>query len=220
MPRNKKEDEELVDVYDDSLIRVGVATRYEAHKKRSWHFNFNCWVVTHRRGGSVVFQVRSRVKATFPGLLDSTVGGHYRAGERSPDLVREVREEIGARVSSGDLIPLGRRVDVASYRGVSKREIAQVFLLPSDRPLARYRLDRSEIEGLVDVQIEEGLALFSGTRDSLEVRGIGWEESPGKWRGVDMRVGRESFVPKMDSYYPTMLIMARRLLDGEGYLSI
>jgi len=31
------DDAELVDIYDDDLRKVGVATRYEAHKKGLWH---------------------------------------------------------------------------------------------------------------------------------------------------------------------------------------
>ena len=88
-------DDELVDVYDDSLKKVGVATRNEAHRKGLWHLNLHCWVVTKRKGGAVVFQVRSEDKSTFSGLLDSTVGGHFKAGEQLEDVAREIKEEIG-----------------------------------------------------------------------------------------------------------------------------
>ena len=88
-------DDELVDVYDDTLNKVGVVTRNEAHRKGYWHLNLHCWIVTKRKGGAVIFQVRSEDKSTFAGLLDSTVGGHYKAGEKLEDVAREMEEEIG-----------------------------------------------------------------------------------------------------------------------------
>ncbi len=174
------DDAELVDIYDDELRKVGVATRYEAHKKGLWHFNFHCWVVTRRGKGAVLFQVRSESKPSFPGLLDSTVGGHYRAGERSADVTREIEEELGVRAEMKDLVPLGRRVDVASYHGVSKREIAEVFLLECGRPLSEYRVDASEVVGLVEVPID------SGPKALLRPR----KENPGQGSDVGLGLGR------------------------------
>ena len=213
-------EDELVDIYDDELTKIGVVPRYEAHKKGSWHFNFHCWIVTRRGGGSVLFQVRSRSKASFPGLLDSTVGGHYRTGEHPVDLVREIEEEIGIKLGRRRLVPLGRRLDVASFGGVSKREIAEVFFVLSERPLRRYRLERSEVCGLVEVRIEEGLGLFKGRRKTATVKGLQWDDDSEGWKDSEMHVDGQSFVPKMDSYYATLFIMAERMLAGEKDLSI
>ena len=109
-------DDELVDVYDDALNKVGVVTRNEAHRKGYWHLNLHCWIVTKRKGGAVIFQVRSEDKPTFSGLLDSTVGGHYKAGEQLEDVAREIKEEIGLDPDVKKLVPLGSRVDVCGLR--------------------------------------------------------------------------------------------------------
>ena len=214
------DDAELVDIYDDELRKVGVATRYEAHKKGLWHFNFHCWVVTRRGKGAVLFQVRSESKPSFPGLLDSTVGGHYRAGERSADVTREIEEELGVRAEMKDLVPLGRRVDVASYHGVSKREIAEVFLLECGRPLSEYRVDASEVVGLVEVPIDSGLRLFSGRAKRIPARGVMWDWDSGGLKDARLSLGAGRFVPKMDSYYMSLFVAAKRFLSGERYLSI
>lgn len=212
-------DDELVDVYDDSLNKVGIVTRDEAHKKGYWHLNLHCWIVTKRKGGAVIFQVRSEDKPTFPGLLDSTVGGHYKAGERLEDVVREIKEEIGVTPDVKKLVPLGSRVDVAGYDGLSKREIAEVFFIRDDRPLRAFKVDPLEVRALVEVRIWDGLRLFSGRSKKIKAAGVEWDRA-GKARETKMEVTKRSFVPKMDSYYMTLFIMAMRLLKGDRYLSI
>ena len=212
-------DDELVDVYDDSLHKVGVATRNEAHRKGLWHLNLHCWIVTKRKGGAVIFQVRSGHKPTFAGLLDSTVGGHFKAGERIEDVAREIEEEIGIDPNVDKLVPLGRRVDVTGPYGLSKREIAEVFFIRDDRALQTYRVDPLEVRALVEVRIWDGLRLFSGRAKKVKAAGVEWDKA-GKAAEARMEVTKDSFVPKMDSYYMTLFIMAMRLLKGDRYLSI
>ena len=212
-------DDELVDVYDEALNKVGVVTRDEAHRKGYWHLNLHCWIVTKRKGGAVIFQVRSEDKSTFAGLLDSTVGGHYKAGERLEDVVREIKEEIGIEPRVETLVPLGSRVDVAGYEGLSKREIAEVFFIRDDRPLRAYKVDPLEVRALVEVRIWDGLRLFSGRAKKIKAAGVEWDKA-GMSTEAKMEVTKGSFVPKMDSYYMTLFIMAMRLLKGDRYLSI
>jgi isopentenyldiphosphate isomerase len=212
-------DDELVDVYDEALNKVGVVTRNEAHKKGYWHLNLHCWVVTKRKGGAVIFQVRSKDKPTFSGLLDSTVGGHYRAGEQLEDVAREIYEEIGVAPDVKNLVPLGSRIDVAGYDGLSKREIAEVFFIRDDRPVRAYKVDPLEVRALVEVRIWDGLRLFSGRARKIKAEGVEWDRA-GEATETKMEVTKVDFVPKMDSYYMTLFIMAMRLLKGDRYLSI
>lgn len=164
-------DNELVDVYDETLNKVGVVTRDEAHRMGYWHLNLHCWIVTKRKGGAVIFQVRSESKPTYAGLLDSTVGGHFKAGEKLEEVVREISEEIGIEPHVKRLVPLGSRVDVAGYDGLSKREIAKVFFIRDDRPLRSYKVDPLEVRALVEVRIWDGLRLFSGRSKKIRQRG-------------------------------------------------
>ncbi len=212
-------DDELVDVYDEALNKVGVVTRNEAHKKGYWHLNLHCWIVTKRKGGAVIFQVRSKDKPTFSGLLDSTVGGHYRAGEQLEDVAREINEEIGVAPDVKNLVPLGSRIDVAGYDGLSKREIAEVFFIRDDRPVRAYKVDPLEVRALVEVRILDGLRLFSGRARKIKAEGVEWDRV-GQATETKMEVTKGDFVPKMDSYYMTLFIMAMRLLKGDRYLSI
>jgi isopentenyldiphosphate isomerase len=213
-------DEELVGVFDDDMKKLGTVTRREAHVSGKWHLNFHCWIVSKSRGGCVLFQVRSRQKPTFPGLLDSTVGAHYRANQTLRDVVHEAKVEIGLRISASDLRPLGRRLDIAKVGDMVKREVATVFFLMRDSPPSEYRLDRAEVEGLVELPIASGLRLFSGETTKAKVKGIYWEDGSERWIESEKSVKPSDFVPKVDSYYLTIFIMAERLLAGERYLSI
>ncbi len=213
-------DDELVDIYDDNLRKIGAATRQEAHEKGEWHLNFHCWVVTNRSGGSLLFQVRSKKKPTFPGKLDSTVGGHYKSNEALQGVIREVHEEIGLKVDVHELIPLGRRIDIASVGGMPKREVANVFLLRRDLPLNRYRLEPTEVEGLVEVPMRKGTALFAGEVRRVRASGIEWLDKSKRWLKRTRTLSQKDFVPKVDSYYSTLFIMVERFLAGERHLSI
>jgi isopentenyldiphosphate isomerase len=218
-PQVAPDDDEIVDVYDDALNKVGTVTRTVAHEKGYWHRNLHCWIVTKRKAGAVIFQVRSEVKPTFPGLLDSTVGGHFRAGEKLEDVAREIQEEIGLEPDVGRLVPLGSRVDVTKSDGLSKREIAEVFFIRDDRPLRAYRVDPLEVRALAEVRIWDGLRLFSGRAKKIKAAEVEWDKA-GRATETKVVVTKESFVPKMDSYYMTLFIMAMRLLKGDRYLSI
>jgi isopentenyldiphosphate isomerase len=213
-------DEEVVDIYDDALNKIGTATRSVAHLKGYWHLNLHVWIVTRRGNGSLVAQVRSDDKPTFAGLIDSTVGGHFRTGEVVSEVAREIEEEIGLEPDVARLVPLGTRLDVTAYHGIKKREIAEVFFARDDRPLKSYRVDPLEVRALVDISIDDGLKLFSGESSAIMVKGTEWGPKTGRRRGVVMTVTKKSFVPKMDSYYMTLFVMARRFLSGDKYLSI
>jgi 8-oxo-dGTP pyrophosphatase MutT (NUDIX family) len=141
----------------------------------------------------VFFQIRSTKKPTFPGMLDSMVGGHYRVNEASCAVVREVQEEIGIKVSFRELTPLGRRIDIATFGGMPKREIAEVFLLMRDLPLGAYRPDPVEVEGLVEIPIAKGLKFFSGEVGRIAAKGIKRSHKSGRWIDVAMAVKPEGF---------------------------
>jgi hypothetical protein len=103
--------------------------------------------------------------------------------------------------------------------GLSKREIAEVFFIRDDRQLRAYKVDPLEVRALVEVRIWDGLRLFSGPARKFKAAGVEWDRA-GRAMEEKMEVTKGSSVPKMDSYYMTLFIMAMRLLKGDRYLSI
>ena len=110
----------------------------------------------------MLVQRRAATKATYPGALDTSVAGHYRAGEGVREGCREADEELGLRIDPERLVPLGRAVDMARHGYLIDREVADVFLYLTDVPPAVLRPDPGEVAELLDVPLGAGLDLFTG----------------------------------------------------------
>jgi isopentenyldiphosphate isomerase len=212
--------DEFVDVYDENLRPVGVLPRAEVHATGSWHRSIHCWVVRSVPPGSILFQKRHPGQEMFPNRWDVTAAGHYRAGERVEDALREIREELGRTVALEELHPLGIKIDVAAVDGMVNREFCDVFLYRCAAAAADYRLDAAEVAGLAEMTIDDGLLLFSGRRPSVPVRGIEWDEAARGWRPIERDLALAEFTPRIDPYYLRVCIMARALLRGEPYLAV
>ena len=195
-----------------------VISRDEAHRTGAWHGAFHCIILSSRDGrGQALFQKRSERKKIAPNMYDVSVGGHYAAGEEAKAAgPREIREELGLDVRFTDLLPLGRRVFVYYFTpGVREHEFQDVFMLVRDiRPDALV-LQKEEVDGVLEMDVEQGIALFSGERSIVECS-LYRSEAPGE----RVRVSVDDFVPCIDNYYLKLLLLARRYLNGERRLLV
>lgn len=213
--------DELVDVYDENMVKTGEALKSIAHRDGLWHCSIHCWIVRQTDGaGYVLFQKRGADKDLYPNTLDISAAGHYQAGELPEQGVREILEELGLTVDFADLIPLGIKIDIGKFEGITNHEFCRTFLLRENQPPSAYKPDATEVEGLVEVSIRDGLALFSGERASVPAGGIEWDASRRAWNDIAMEVSIDSFIPRVDSYYYKIFIMADRMLQGIPYISI
>lgn len=207
--------DELLDAIDDLGRALGPVPRSEIHERGLWHRVFHCLIVSDRGGGSVVLQRRAATKAAFAGRLDLSATGHLAAGERPVDGLRELAEELGVEVAPSALVPLGERHLVDDNgEGRWNRELVSVFLVRDDRPLSAYLPDPREVDAVVDVPVDAALELFAGDRSVLPVHGI---DADGRPMTLDLSI--DHLVPG-DGYWITLLVMARRLLDGARPLAI
>ncbi|MFS0836593.1 NUDIX hydrolase [Paenibacillus sp. 1P03SA] len=207
---------EMFDIYDEDANRIGTASREEVHTAGYWHQTFHCWLVRPEgEGRMVLFQLRSSSKDTFPDKFDITAAGHLTAGETIQGASRELQEELGLRVPFDRLSLLFtvRTDERGTVRGKTfiDREISHVFGYASDWPLEAYTLQEEEVSGLYEAELHRLAALFEGTVDSLEVRGVLAQPANGGGDGglsqagsdaVSVRtVTKEDFVPHPDDYY-------------------
>ena len=110
-----------------------------------------------------------------------------------------------------DLLPVGRRVFVYCFTpGVKEYEFQDVFLLVRNVGPETLVLQKEEVDGVVEVDIEEGIALFSGKRDSLA---LSITRSDGAREPVTLAA--DDFVPCLDNYYLKLLLLARRYFRQE-----
>jgi len=213
-------EEELIDIYDENLRKIGVISGYAAHKTGAWHRCFHCWIIRPVDQGYVLFQKRGYAKKLFPGLLDITAAGHYISGETIKDGVREIREELGLDVKFEDLIPMGIKIEIAKVNDVINREFCDVFLLPKKEAPYEYHINPLEVNGLVQIGIEDGIRLFSGEVNEVKAEGIELSEDTKTKEQVTMKVGIKDFVPRIDPYYYKVFIMAKLYMSGERHISI
>src|ERR1041384_1701595 len=93
--------EEWFDVVNVRDEVVGRALRREVHARGLWHRAIH--VLVFNAAGQVFLQKRSMLKDLSPGLWDSSCSGHLDAGEDYDGAaVRELAEEIGARLGAGE----------------------------------------------------------------------------------------------------------------------
>ncbi|MGC4857151.1 NUDIX hydrolase [Micromonospora sp. DT4] len=213
---------ERIDIYNANLEPRGSMDRIEAHRQGEWHRTFHCWIVSGSEGGALLLQKRADSMRNFPGLLDVSAAGHLEAGEPILAGLREVTEELGLTVSPDHLHDLGERVEVADQaNGQLNREYQSVYLYRCDLALANYKPGADEVAALVWLPVAEGMELFTGKIDALTLRGHTYEKSAGeRWEEFTLPVTRDSFLPRIQRYYLTTLIMAERLLANAGPLAI
>jgi isopentenyldiphosphate isomerase len=198
---------ELFDVYRSDGTPTGVVKRRaDVHRDGDWHRSFHCWVTclaSDRSGTLLILQRRGLHKDTWPGRLDASVGGHYRAGETLRDVVREVEEEIGQGVRLEDLLPLGHRVAVSEPDGVTcDRELQDLFLWRSGLPLDAFRPQPVEVAALEAVAVSDLLRLFTGEAPLAPAVAL---TPDGRVSPREVRV--EDFIPTFDRYFYRMAVL-------------
>lgn len=191
----------------------GVIPRDEAHRTGAWHGAFHCLILYERDGrGYALFQKRSMDKKIAPGKFDVSVGGHYAAGEgASLAGPREMSEELGLTVRFEELTPIGRRVFVFCFTpGVLEYEFQDVFLLHRTILPDQLVLQQEEVDGVLEMDVDEGISLFGRKTAAIEASLYG-SAVPMKRIGVSAA----DFVPCLDNYYLKLLLLAKRYLTGE-----
>jgi hypothetical protein len=95
-------------------------------------------------------------------------------------------------------------------RTAGPREFQDVYLLPMAERPGGLLLQKEEVDGVLELDVEQGIRLFTGQQDTAEGRffGPGGEEAT-------RTVGTADFVPCLDNYYCRLLVLARRYFAGE-----
>ncbi len=204
---------ESLDVYDDNLRPTGVKERGLVHLDGDWHRSFHCWLLSPRRG-TLVVQRRAAGKATYPGALDTSVAGHYRAGEGIREGCREAEEELGLRLDPDRLLPLGRAIDASRHGILIDREVADVFLYVTDVALSDLRPDPVEVAEVLEAPVEQVWAMFCAGGGGAEAQA--WDGR----RAYPSHLRPDAFTGHHDRYYARLAVQARRVARGLDPLPI
>lgn len=211
---------EIIDIYDANLNHIGEMERQRAHLGGQWHRTFHLWIVNSETK-ALLLQLRAPSAKNFPNLLDVTAAGHLHAGEEISAGIREGVEELGVAIEADRLISLGYRVEVADQEnGQKNREYQAVHLLTDSRLLQNYKPDPNEVYGLVSLPIDDGLRLFSSELAAVTAPAFRFDSANKTWSLGQDSITRDRFLPRIQNYYLTMLIMAERLCEGRRVFAI
>lgn len=213
-------EEEIVDIFDENYRHIGTSTKTEARKKGDWVQSIHTWIINPNKDGYVLFQKRGRHKKIYPNALDISAAGHYKAGEKIEEGIREISEELGLNVKFTDLISLGVKFDIGKVGENIIHEFCHTFLLKSSLEPNQYEFVDGEVDGLVQVSITDGLRLFGGQQKEVVATGIEWIPETKQYIPISLNVTKELFIPRIDQYYYKIFILAQRLLNGEENLAI
>ncbi len=206
---------EMLDIYDENLNHLGIKDRVAVHQDGDWHRVFHCWVIYRDETGHdwLILQKRAADRPMYPNLLDISAAGHYMAGETPSEGVRELNEELGLDAKLEDLISLGVRITVGREGALVDYGFADVYFYVCDQALADYDYQKSEISGLIALEISQGLRLLSGEIAELSVAATGFSTDT-------ITITAQDFIPSVDRYFQKILVLAKRCLDGEAHLYI
>ena len=193
---------EFFDVFDDNLQPLGQASRLETHTKGLWHHTFQCWIYREVEGTrKFIVQRRHPNKEAFPNRLDKSSAGHLIAGETVEDGVREIEEELGLVVPFEKLVSCGEIMQEHIEPHWKDREICHIFLLHHDQPLAAYQLQKEEVTGIFEVDVEAFFALMDDYVQSISVHGLQWNEDTQTYDEVTFEAIASDFTPQRDGYF-------------------
>lgn len=165
---------EFIDIFDADFNYIGKEEKNEAHKQGLWHQTFHCWIIGENN--KLIVQLRSKDKSTNPNLLDISGAGHLSAGEKVEDGIRELEEELGLKVNFKDLIYAGyfkwasdnESKVIIPYKN---REFCHTFFLKNNLPLNQYKLQPEELDGIFEIDINEGKKLFLNKVKEIKING-------------------------------------------------
>jgi hypothetical protein len=155
-----------------------VKSREQSLNDGDWTGAFNLWIVAKLPLPSIVYQLRSPEVTWAPDKLDVAAGGHYRAGEKLLDGLREVDEELGRHFNPADVAYLGRKLYVGrDTTGRSKNNVIEVYTVEDDAPLTDYVLQKEEVYAVVSCPVTELLKVHQDDTYSFQAAGYKYDGS-------------------------------------------
>lgn len=212
--------DEIFDIFDASMRPLGTAPRNQVHREGLWHRAVHVWIISGLDEGAILLQRRAGHVRNNSGLFDISAAGHLSAGEDVADGLREVEEELGFAVSPDEALDMGWRTE--AYDDHDKhyfnREFQKVYLVQKDIPLHLMTPCEKEVAGLYWLPLPDALDLFTGRVEDVPVEGV--ENEPTGLIPAALNLSLDHFVPRIEPYYLSVALNARRYLDGERVLVI
>lgn len=140
--------DEWVDVLDENGKHTGQSVlKAEAHRFGLFHPTVHIWFYTD--DAQILFQKRSVLKKTFPGLWDVSVAGHISAGEEVRySAIREAKEELGIKLKVTELKKIGTHKHISRHGEIIDCEFNHIFISRLKKPIHKLKLQESEVDAV------------------------------------------------------------------------
>ena len=133
-----------------------IKTLEQAWNDEDWIGTFNLWIIQNKPVPAIVYQQRSPKSNWAPKKLDVTAGGHYEAGEKIHQGLREIKEELGKEYVFNDLHYLGRKINVSpDTKGRIRNNVVDIFMIVDNAKLESYVLEEKEVYAICVCPIKE-----------------------------------------------------------------
>jgi len=205
--------DEQVDILQPPLFTPTgeVKGREQAYRDGNWIGTFNLWVVSRNPEPAIIYQQRSPEKTWAPNLLDVTAGGHFQAGEKLTDGLREVDEELGKHYTPEDIVYVGRKLYVGfNTNGTSHNNIIDIYMIEDSAPLASYNLEATEVYAICACPVRELLKAHHDPTYSFSVKAL-----TAKGDEINIKVNKDSFPENWDNYHYKIAVLVDRYFKGE-----
>ena len=202
---------EYLDVYNDKHEHIGVCEKKLVHKLGLWHDVFTCQIINPKKK-TMFFQIKNHSHNDLhdKDLIEITVGGHYKSGEKIENGIREIKEETGLDVKYEQLFSLGiRQVSTTVNENYIIREFQHIFLLPLDISATDFKeFDKEEVKDIVEINIEELISLLLEKKEFIY----------GFVKNKQVKITLENFVKSYlenDKLYLRLVVAAKRYINNE-----
>lgn len=202
---------EFIDIYNENHKYLGTCEKGLAHKLGLWHEVFN-GIIVNKESKSIIFQIKNAKHNQVHDMdkIDISVGGHYQAGEKIEDGVREIKEESGIEIDFKDLIYLGeRQVSTVVKEDYIVREFQKIFIVPYNDSITNLKCQDDEVNGFIEFKIDDCIELFLKKKTSI----IGVDNNQ-----KNVEVTLKNFVEAYlsgDELYLRLTIASKRFVEGE-----
>lgn len=202
---------EFIDIYNENHKYLGICEKGLAHKLGLWHEVFN-GIIVNRENKSIIFQIKNAKHNQVHEMdkIDISVGGHYQAGEKIEDGIREIKEESGIEIEFKDLIYLGeRQVSTVVKEEYIVREFQKIFIVPYNDSITKLKCQDDEINGFIEFRIDDCIDLFLKNKTSI----VGIDNNE-KNTEVTLKNFVEAYL-NGDELYLRLVIASKRFVEGE-----
>lgn len=175
-----------------------------------WIATVNLWILQTEPIPSILYQQRSMNKSWAPGKLDVVAGGKVDEGETLIEtLLRETKEEIGLDVPPSACTYIGKRLHVGETQYGFQNTVLNLYFTVNNQPLSEYVLQKEEVAGIYNLDIDLLLKLHRGELESFWATGL---DDSGKESKIN--VTPALFPENWDNYHQKITELAKKYFEG------